>query len=255
MNKIINLLCFLLAINLLVLGNLLIKTATHQSFLPISYAKNLIHSNDNYNLILRILKDTNKENLIKYVNYIDIKVTNEIPNDSKNKIAFTLSLPEQISFIAIYDKISDTNLNFEYIIDNLASVNTFYYYKDFIIIEQSSNNASENITSKEFFEVFYKKDNQFISVFNKNIYSEKIVKKNNNNDILKTIETASIDHLEGSIPRILSITTLIEYIGFNSNLNITEEFNEVNKSTIKEIYEWSNTDEKFILSESKTINK
>ncbi|MGL6106563.1 hypothetical protein, partial [Romboutsia sp.] len=71
MKKIINLFCFLLIINLLILCNLLINKFNNDSLLPVSYAKTLIHDNDNYNLILSILKDTNKNNLIKYVDYIN----------------------------------------------------------------------------------------------------------------------------------------------------------------------------------------
>lgn len=251
MNKIINLLSFLLIINLLILGNLLVKKYTHETVLPISYAKSVIHNNDNYNLILKILKDTNNENLIKYADYIEISITDEIPNDDKNKVAFTLSLPEQISFIAIYDKIDDNNLKFHSSINNLASVNNFYFYKDFLIVEQKESNSSENIGQREFFEIFYKKNNKYISVFNKNIYSEKINKKDGSEYLLKNIETSSIDYLEGSIPRILCITTITEYECSHSS----EEFNEINKTTVKEIYEWDSKNEKFTISSSENINK
>lgn len=251
MNKIINLLSFLLIINLLILGNLLVKIYTHETALPISYAKDVIRNNDNYNLILKILKDTNNENLIKYANYIEISVINEIPNDNNNKVAFTLSLPEQISFIAIYDKIDDNNLKYQCSINNLSTVNNFYFYKDFLIIEQKDSTSSDNLSQREFFEIFYKKNNKYISVFNKNIYNEKIDKKNNSGDLLKNIETSSIDYLEGSIPRILCITTITEYEGSHSS----EEFNEVKKNTMKEIYEWDDKNEKFIISTSENIKK
>lgn len=251
MNKIINLLSFLLIINLLIFGNLLVKKYTHETILPISYAKNVIHNNDNYNLILKILKDTNNDNLIKYADYIEISVTDEIPNDNKNKVAFTLSLPEQISFIAIYDKIDNNNLKFQCSINNLALVSNFYFYKDFLIVEQKDSNSSDNISQREFFEIFYKKDNKYISVFNKSIYSEKINKKENSDDLIKNIESSSIDYLEGYIPRILCITTITEYEGSQSS----EEFNEINKNTTKEIYKWDDKNEKFIKSTSENINK
>lgn len=251
MNKIINLLSFLLIINLLILGNLLLKKYTHETILPISYAKDVMHNNDNYNLILKILKDTNNDNLIKYADYIEISVTDEIPNDNKNKVAFTLSLPEQISFIAIYDKIDNNNLKFQCSINNLALVSNFYFYKDFLIIEQKDSNSSDNISQREFFEIFYKKDNKYISVFNKSIYSEELNKKENSDNLIKNIETSSIDYLEGSIPRILCITTITEYEGSQSS----EEFNEINKNTMKEIYKWDDKNEKFIKSTSENINK
>lgn len=251
MNKIINLLSFLLIINLLFLGNLLVKQYNHETLLPISYAKSFIHSNDNYNLILKILKDTNKDNLIKYANYIELSTIDKIPNDNNNKVAFTLSLPEQISFIAIYDKIDNNNLKLQCSIDNLSIINNFYFYKDFLIIEQSDSNSPDNINQREFFEIFYNKDNKYISVFIKNIYSEKVDKKNNSEDLIKIIETSSIDYLEGDIARILCITTLSEYEGPNYN----EEFDEIKKSTIKEIYEWDSKNEKFILSTSENLNK
>lgn len=104
MKKIINLLCFLLILNFLILGNLIIKNCKNKNLLPIVYAKSFNHSNDNYNLIYKILKDANKDNLIKYIDYLELNVIDNIPNDKNNKIAFTLSSPDKSSFIALYKK-------------------------------------------------------------------------------------------------------------------------------------------------------
>ena len=49
MNKLIKLLSFLLVINLLILGNLIIKQYNTVDLLPISYAQTAKHNNDNYN--------------------------------------------------------------------------------------------------------------------------------------------------------------------------------------------------------------
>ena len=251
MNKFINLLSFLLVISLLILGNLIVKQYNHRNLLPISYAKTVQHDNDNYNLIVSILKDTNKNNLIKYADYIELNIIESIPNYTKNKVAFTLSLPEQVSFIAIYTKTDGTNYTFEYLVDNLASVNDFYFYKDFLIVEQTDTNPSNEFSKREFFEIFIKEDTTFKSIFNKNIYSEKILKQNN--DIYKELEKASIDYLAGDIPEILCIITTTTYKDNSSSSNFESESKKTNKITKKEIYSWDDSQNKFILSKEELI--
>ncbi len=251
MNKFINLLSFLLVISLLILGNLIVKQYNHRNLLPISYAKTIPHDNDNYNLIVSILKDTNKNNLIKYADYIELNIIESIPNYTKNKVAFTLSLPEQVSFIAIYTKTDGTNYTFEYLVDNLASVNDFYFYKDFLIVEQTDTNPSNEFSKREFFEIFIKEDTTFKSIFNKNIYSEKILKQNN--DIYKELEKASIDYLAGDIPEILCIITTTTYKDNSSSSNFESESQKTNKITKKEIYSWDDSQNKFILSKEELI--
>ena len=251
MNKFINLLSFLLVISLLILGNLIVKQYNHRNLLPISYAKTVPHDNDNYNLIVSILKDTNKNNLIKYADYIELNIIESIPNYTKNKVAFTLSLPEQVSFIAIYTKTDGTNYTFEYLVDNLASVNDFYFYKDFLIVEQTDTNPSNEFSKREFFEIFIKEDTTFKSIFNKNIYSEKILKQNN--DIYKELEKASIDYLAGDIPEILCIITTTTYKDNSSSSNFESESKKTNKITKKEIYSWDDSQNKFILSKEELI--
>lgn len=251
MNKFINLLSFLLVISLLILGNLIVKQYNHRDLLPISYAKTIPHDNDNYNLIVSILKDTNKNNLIKYADYIELNIIESIPNYTKNKVAFTLSLPEQVSFIAIYTKTDGTNYTFEYLVDNLASVNDFYFYNDFLIVEQTDTNPSNEFSKREFFEIFIKEDTTFKSIFNKNIYSEKILKQNN--DIYKELERASIDYLAGDIPEILCIITTTTYKDNSSSSNFESESQKTNKITKKEIYSWDDSQNKFILSKEELI--
>jgi len=77
LKKLINFLFYILIINALV--SLLL-------ILDVSSSKNNIHSdiieslsnNDNYNLIVQILKDTNKEDFIRYIDYISIIVINAL---------------------------------------------------------------------------------------------------------------------------------------------------------------------------------
>ncbi|HSQ88191.1 hypothetical protein [Romboutsia sp.] len=251
MNKFINLLGFLLIINLLIFCNLLVNQYNHKDLLSISYAKTAIHNNDNYNLILSILKDTNKNNLIKYADYIELNIVESIPNDTENKIAFTLSLPEQVSFIAIYSKISDTNYKFEYLVDDLACINDFYFYKNFLVVDQTDTNSSNEFSKREFFEVFIKGDTILKSIFQQNIYSEKIFK--NNNTTCKEVEKASIDYLSGNIPKILCIITTITYNVNSSSLNFENKLEKISEITRKEIYSWNDSQDKFILSKEEII--
>jgi len=236
---------------LLILGNLLVKQYNHRDLLPISYAKTITHDNDNYNLIISILKDINKNNLIKYADYIELNIIESIPNYDDNKVAFTLSLPEQVSFIAIYSRIDDTNYMFEYLVDNLASINDLYFYKDFLIVEQTDTNASNDFSEREFFEIFIKEDTTFRPIFNKNIYNEKILKQNNG--IYRELESASIDYLAGHVPKILCIITTTTYKDNSSSSNFERESKKTNKITKKEIYSWDDSQNKFILSKEEFI--
>lgn len=203
------------------------------------------YNNDNYTLITKILKDTNKDNLIPYIDLISLQTIDCIPNDNKNKIAYTVSLPQQTSFIAIYTYDKSNHLVFQGIIDNLSNIENFYYYKDFIVVEQSD--STTNFTQRNFVELFYKKNDNYISVFNKDIYSEKVINNGSNENVTKKLETASIDYLEGSSPRIICINTTTLYKGYLVNLSNNYEFKEENKSTTKEIYEWSNDIECFTI--------
>ncbi|MGL5694538.1 MAG: hypothetical protein ACRCXA_10705, partial [Peptostreptococcaceae bacterium] len=148
-------------------------------------------------------------------------------------------LPQQSSFIALYSYDNNNNLIHEGIIDNLSNIENFYYYKNFLVIEQSDSSYATNFTQRNFVDIFFKKNNKYISVFNKNIYSEKIIDNPSNNEVTKKLEVASIDYLEGELPRIICINTTTIFKGFRTNLSNSYEFKEENKSTDKEIFEWS----------------
>lgn len=247
MKKIINLLCFLLILNFLILGNLIIKNYKNKNLLPIVYAKSFKHSNDNYNLIYKILKDTNKDNLIKYIDYLELNIIDNIPNDTNNNIAFTLSSPDKDSFIALYKKVNN-NYKFEYIIDKLSTINSFYFYKDFLIVEQTNSNSSTNFTENEYLEIFYKNNNVYTSVLKKNIYNEKFT--NIDNIKFKEIENSSIDCLNGDVPKLLCITTLTKYKSIRSD---HDEFEEIDKIIKKEVFEWNDSGKTFMKSELNDI--
>ena len=59
-------------------------------------------------------------------------------------MAYVLSLPQQCSFIALYTTTNNKNYVFNGIIDNLATVTNLYYYKDFIVVEQTDSSLSTN---------------------------------------------------------------------------------------------------------------
>ena len=210
-------------------------------YVSMAYDNIVDYNNDNYTLIVKILKDANKDTLIPYANLINLETIKYIPNSTSNKIAYILSLPQQFSFIAIYDTNDNSNYIFEGIIDNLSNIKNFYFYKNFIVVEQFDSDSSTNFTQREFLEIFFNKNNTYIPVFSKNIYMEKIIKNTNsdNNDILKDIEISSIDYLEGDLPRILCINTITSYKGIYVNLTNSYEFIENKKTTKKEIYEWN----------------
>lgn len=252
MKKIINLLFLLLIINLLILSNLLIiRYNSNLNLIPTSYAKTYIDNKDNYNLIVNILKDANKNNFIKYVDYIDINFTSTIPNAPKNMVAFTLSLPQQVSFIAFYNKISDSDYKFLFIIDDLSTIDDFYFYKDFLVVEQTDNNTLDNFEERSYIEIFYNKNDTYTSIFNKNIYSTKLIKNDEDtgSSNLQYVESASIDYLDADIPRILCITTTIVNKEKLSLLNNSKEYTEIKKDIKKEIYQWDNNKEVFEITE------
>ncbi|MGL4914200.1 MAG: hypothetical protein ACRC3Y_17400 [Romboutsia sp.] len=248
MKKIINLLSFFLVINILVLGNLLlVRYNNNLNIIPVSYAKSSNDNNDNYNLIVKILKDTNKNNFIQYAEYININFISTIPNAPDNKVAFILSLPQKVSFIAFYDQISSNNYKFSFVIDNLTNIDNIYYYKNFLVIEQNENNSASGFIERNYLEIFYKIEDKYQSVFNRNTYSSKLLKDNSNN--LQFIENASIDFLEGDSSRILCVTTTIVNKEKLSLLNNSKEYIEIKKDTKKEIYKWNLQNSKFEIEE------
>lgn len=248
MKKIIKVLCFLIVINLLIFCNLLIKVYNNNILLHVSYAKTSLNNNDK--LILSILKDTNKNNLIEYIDYINLKVIDLLPNDKKNNTYFILSLPENVSFIAIYKKIDSGNYKYLYTIDNLSSIDNLYIYKNFLIIEQSTPNISSEFSNNKYFQIFTLKNNVYTSVFKKNIYSEKIIV--NNNSTFREIEKSSIDCLDGEVPRILCVKTVTKYQ--KSYISDSENsFLELSKVTQKETYQWNFKNQEFNILKTEII--
>ena len=235
-----NLMILLLMSFFIAIGIQLPNKYNFDKYVSMAYDNIVNYNNDNYTLIVKILKDANKDTLIPYANLINLETIKCIPNNTSNKIAYILSLPQQFSFIAIYDTIDNSNYTFEGIIDNLSNIKNFYFYKDFIVVEQSDSNLSTNFTQREFLEIFFNKNNTYIPVFSKNIYMEKITKDTspNNNEVTKEIEISSIDYLEGDSPRVLCINTVTSYRGIYVNLTNSYEFIEDKKTTQKEIYEW-----------------
>ena len=245
MKNIITVLTFLILFNILIFANLLLYRYNNLNFVPVSFAKNYNH-NDNYNLVLSILKDTNKNNLIPYIDYIELEKITTIPNDTKSKIAFKLSLPQQVSFIAFYDKKDTNKYEFQSCVDNLSSINHFYFYNDFLVVEQTD---CSNSSKRNFFEVFFYKNNKYASVFNKNIYNEKIIKEKASDNIIKEIETSSIDFVDGTVPKILCISTITKYKSYYP-FGKEEEFMEIKKTTKKVVYQWNNNNKTFIVLKS-----
>lgn len=252
MKKIINILSFLLIINLLILCNFLIKNKDNKNILSISYAKTAIHSNDNYNLILSILKDTNKKNLIKYADYINLQVIKSLSPDEKSNTYFILSLPENVSFIAIYERIDSNNYKYKYCIDGLSSIDNIYKYKNFLIIEQTESKTSDEFNINKYFQVFTRKNGKYSSVFKKNLYSEETF--TSDDSTFKVVEKSSIDCLNVDIPRILCITTITKYKK-SPIPNSEDNFIEFNKITQKETYQWDDKTKTFYILKTEVVKK
>ncbi|MEF9990758.1 MAG: hypothetical protein RRZ84_02940 [Romboutsia sp.] len=252
MKKIINLLSLILIINIFIFISLVFLNYNNTfNILPISYAKSSTDSNDNYNLILDILKDTNKNNLKKYAQYIDITFIEHIKNDTTDKVAFTLSLPQQLSFVAIYNKISEGKYEFYCTLDDLATIDNLYFYNNFLVVEQTDSTSSTDFTRRKFLEIFYYKNDTYISIFEKNLDSTKIIKKNSSKDSeIKEVEVSSIDFLNGEQTRILCVTTTTKYKENDYSLNPNNELIELDKKTNKTIYEWDEKNKNFYMVEN-----
>lgn len=246
MSKFKYLLLLFSCIILLILSNLFMFSHRNKNLVPVSFNQNAIYNNDNYNLIVSILKDTNKNNLLEYVNYIKLDIIDSIPNSKFDQIAFILSLPEDICFIAFYNKIDNNNYKFSSLVDNLSLVNDFYFYKDFLVVEQTNNNLSTKIKNN-FFEVFILNELSFKSVLKKDTYNESILKINNEH--FKEVKVSSLDYLSSDIPKFICITTTTTY-----KLSAGDSLEKVNESTQKEIYGWHSSLEQFIILESELLN-
>lgn len=74
MKKIIDLLTYLLIFNILICLSLLLGTYYNKNNISQTSLEIYISNNDNYNLIEQILKDTNNEDLIKFIDYIELDI-------------------------------------------------------------------------------------------------------------------------------------------------------------------------------------
>ena len=195
-------------------------------------------TSDNYDLIIKVLNDSNMNDLIPFIDYISIKKIDKL---NINKTIYILSLPENKSIVSIY---SDSN---KYLasINDLDFIKDLYFHDDFLIIEQ---NFYDNSSSKDFIEVYNYNNFTYELVFSKNIYSELI--SNDTSGISKTIINCSIDFVDSKIPTIICISSITFHKGFFSNLKNDYEFIESKHSIKKEIYEWNTNLNSFTLNKS-----
>lgn len=220
-------------VNLLVCLLLIIDINNKQPQINESIIINAMSNSDNYNLIVQILKDTNKEDFIKYTDYMQLDIRKTIENDKNNYTAFTVTLPQNKSFIAFYKKNNDNTYSFNSIVDNLDEINDFYFFNDFLIVEQSCENKNNHLNDNEFVEIFSKEKSSYISKLEKNIYVEVSNVSNNSKNIL----SATIDFLEDNPPKILYVKTYLN-----------EEDNSI-KEVSKEVYTWDPDLNQFIIHE------
>ncbi|MGL5748944.1 MAG: hypothetical protein ACRCXT_00335 [Paraclostridium sp.] len=242
MKKIIKLLLYLLVFSLLISLTLLLDIYSSKNDITLATIEMSISNNDNYNLINQILKDINKKDLIKYIDYVDLRVTQNIENDVHNLIAFTVSLPEDKSFIALYKKNIDNTYSFFSLIDNLYYVNKFYFYNSFFIVEQTIDTSTNSNENKTIVEIFFNTNNLYVSVLTKDIYKEITDSENN-----KTVFSASIDFLGESAK------TLI-YVYSTSRGSINDSDLEDDMSVVKEFYEWNSDTCKFSLLDKEVLD-
>ncbi len=233
MKKLTTLLIYLLMVNLLVCLLLIIDITNKQAQINESIIINAMSNSDNYNLIVQILKDTNKEDFIKYTDYIQLDIKKTIENDKNNYTAFTVTLPQNKSFIAFYRKNNDNTYSFNSIVNNLDEINDFYFFNDFLIVEQSCKNKSNDLNDNEFVEIFFKEKSSYISKLKKNIYIEIPNVSNKSKNVL----SATIDFLEDNPPKILYVKTYLN-----------EEDNSI-KEVSKEVYTWDLDLNQFIIRE------
>lgn len=250
MKKLIDLLIYLLIFNLLICLTLLLDIYSSKNNITQTAIEISISNNDNYNLIEQILKDTNKKDLIKFIDYINLDINQSIENDKNNYTSFTITLPQNKSFIALYKKNSDTTYTFFSLVDNLYSIDDFYFYNDFFIVEQNINNLAKTENNKKFVDVFFNHGNMYVPVFTKDIYTELQVTDNND---YKTIVSSSIDFLDDTIIKILYVSTYTT-VNASNKANTTENNNKSDK-VIKEIYEWNSNLNKFEIIDTEIIDK
>lgn len=229
MKKIIYLLGYLLIFNILICLSLILDIYSNKNNITQTSLEIYISNNDNYNLIEQILKDSNKKDLIKFIDYIDLDINHTIENDNNNYTAFTITLPQDKSFIAIYKKNYNNTYTFLNLIDNLHHIDNFYFYNNFFIVEQTIKNSTDSENNRSFVEIFFKHENIYTSVFKRNIYIESNDSYKNDS---KIIVSSSIDFLDSDITKIV-------YVSIYKSSNDSNVINNESEIIVKEIYEWN----------------
>lgn len=238
MKKLVTFLLYILIVNILASLLLIIDINSTKGNIKESAIIEAISNNDNYNLIVQILKDTHKEDFIKYIDYMQLEIHKTIENDKNDYTAFTITLPQNKCFIAFYKKNNDSTYSFNSIVDNLDYVKDFYFHKNFLVIEQNSQDRDNYLNDKEFIEIFYKEKFTYTSKLKKDLYVEIVNLENNNKNVL----SGSIDFLDDTPPKIL-------YVATTSNAE-----NQSNKEISKEVYIWDETLTQFILKENTNLS-
>ena len=258
MKKLINIITNLLIINFCIFLALFIYNLPTQINLNESYIESFNNNEDNYNLIAKILQDTKEKDWIKYMDYIELEVYKNIANDKNNTTAFILSLPKKTSLIALYEKQGEDKYIYKSKITNLHPIKNIYYYKDFLVVEQSIEGEITNPFKNEFIEVFFNTKGGFISVFKKSIFLDKTYKKislNENDETtwIRYTENSSIDYLDDKIPKIMAVTSYITYEGKSKSIPDNSVLKEIKNSMQKEVYIWNNSIQKFEILEKTEI--
>lgn len=250
MKKLINLLIYLLIFNILLCLTLLLDIYSNKNDITQTAIEISISSNDNYNLIEQILKDTNKKDLIEFIDYIKLDIDQSIENDNSNYTSFTITLPQNKSFIALYKKNNDNTYTFCSLIDSLCEVENFYFYSNFFVVEQYIKNSASSEGNKQFVEVFFNHGNTYIPVFIKDTYIE--LNTSDKKDY-KAVISSSIDFLDAEKIKVLYVSTY-KIINTQNKIGANIEANDKSGKVIKEVYEWNDRLNTFELVNKETIH-
>ena len=235
MKKLINFLFYILILNILISLLLVLDISSSRNNIQSDIVESL-SNNDNYNLIVQILKDTSKEDFIRYIDYMQLDIDKNIENAPNDYIAFTIRLPQNKAFIAFYIKNKDNTYSFDSIVDNLDNIDGFYFYKDFLIVAQSCEDKTTYSNDKKFIEVFYQQGLQYSSKLKKDLYLEKIDLEGSE----KIIISGSMDFLDDYPPQILYIST------------ISTNDSNCSKDISKELYTWDNDLRQFTMRQKES---
>lgn len=235
MKKLIKFLFYILILNILISLLLVLDISSSKNNMQSDIVESL-SNNDNYNLIVQILKDTSKEDFIRYIDYMQLDIDKNIENDPNDYIAFTIRLPQNKAFIAFYIKNTDNTYSFDSIVDNLDNIDEFYFYKDFLIVSQSCEDKTTYSNDKKFIEVFYQQGLQYSSKLKKDLYLEKIDLEGSE----KIIISGSMDFLDDYPPQILYISS------------VSTNDNNYSKDISKELYTWDNDLRQFTMRQKES---